>query len=364
MAKRVGLLTLSLNVNFGGIIQAVALGHWLTAQGCEVVLLDRRRPGSRLKAMLIPLVLPILGYLPIKSLRGFHYYEMSRRLHRPFIERNFTRRATNLRSSADMARAVRKHKLEAVIVGSDQVWRIDYMDRSMVGDFFLGFGEDGEFRRLSYAASFGVSTWTYPDLTAEVARLLARFDAVSVREASGVEICRDVFGRADAVHVLDPTLLVPAQFHHDNCAGTPAKQGKTVLCYLLDQPQIRAQVLAQLGPDHRERTLSLTHSDTITLPMWLAAFRDADFVLTDSFHGMIFSIVFERPFIAISNAKRGAARFSSLLDLLGLSDRLILDEAPERLAELVATPIDFAPVRARLAALRRESEGFLHRALG
>ncbi len=359
MVNRVGILTLSLNANFGGIIQAVALSHWLTSRGCEVTLMNRRRPISRAQAF----ALPILEHLPLQNIRGVRHRELSRKRHRPFIMKHFTRSSAILRSSADMVQAVRKHELDAVIVGSDQVWRIEYLNRSTVTDFFLGFGDDDAYRRISYAASFGVGSWNFPKRTAAISQLLSRFDAVSVREASGVDICRNVLGRADASLVLDPTLLVPAEFHASICAAPPEKHEKNVLCYVLDKPEIKTEVLAELGHDYVKKTLSLADSDGMTVPMWLASFRNADFVVTDSFHGMIFAIVFEKPFIAISNAKRGSDRFTSLLGLLGLPDRLIFDHTPERISELVATPIDFGAVRAKLAVLREESEAFLLGAL-
>ena len=217
--RQAGILTLSLNANFGGIIQAVALSHWLTSRGWETTLLNRRRPVSRLQA----LALPILAYLPFQNIRGIRHRETARRRHLPFINRHFTRRSPILRSSADMERTVKTQGIEAVIVGSDQVWQIKYLNRNLVPDFFLGFGGDDAFRRISYAASFGVGTWNFPEQTETVSKLLARFDAVSVREASGVDICRDDLGRGDAQHVLDPTLLVDPAFHRSVAA--PAQPG-------------------------------------------------------------------------------------------------------------------------------------------
>ncbi len=355
MVKIIGILTLSLHTNFGGIIQAVALSHWLQSRGWETTLLKRRRPLSGVQA----LALPVLEYLPFQNIKGVRHREKSRKRHEPFIASHFDGQTAVLRSSKALARAVDKHKLDAIVVGSDQVWQVKYLDRSTVTDFFLGFGAEDAYLRLSYAASFGVGTWNFPEYTPEVSRLLARFKAVSVREASGVNICRDDLGRPDAQHVLDPTLLVSPDFYSGICGSKPTKSDKNVLCYMLDHPTIRSQILAELGPAYREETLSLEHSDRLTVPAWISSFRDADFVVTDSYHGTIFSIIFERPFISIANEERGAERFTSLLALLGLSDRLIRADAPGRIAELVATPIDFVPVRAALARLRRLSEDYL-----
>lgn len=102
---------------------------------------------------------------------------------------------------------------------------------------------------------------------------------------------------------------------------------------------------------------------TIDVPGWLRAFMDADFVVTDSFHGCVFSIIFKKNFIAILNEDRGADRFTSLLDQLGLRDRLVTNPTSEKLRELAMQPIDFAPVDAKLKELRARSAAFLQEAL-
>ena len=96
------------------------------------------------------------------------------------------------------------------------------------------------------------------------------------------------------------------------------------------------------------------------MSQWLANFADADFVVTDSFHGCVFSIIFGKPFIAIGNAERGLGRFQSLLGELGLNDRLItgLSDYQTRNDKLLAT-LNYEPVRARIDKLRQSSLQFL-----
>lgn len=363
MGKRIGLLTLPLNTNFGGIIQAVSLSETLRQRGHEVVLMDRRRPVQGWQR----LAMPILSAIPFQNIRGFRGMERARRLHRSFIQAHFDGRTPVLRSSAEMRRAAAEAGLEAVVVGSDQVWRLSYLHPAAVSDFFLGFLAEGGPRRIAYAASFGVGTWDYPDRTAEVADLLGKFDALSVREASGVTLCREQFGRADCAHVLDPTLLIAPEFHHRLAATVPVAPAvagrRSALFYMLDNPAIRQAALAALGPGYAETGLSLGDSDKVTLPHWLSGFRDADFVVTDSFHGTIFSIVFRKPFLSIVNQARGADRFTSLLGRLGLQDRMVSEDSAEDLAALIARPIDFDAVHARLNDLRQDSAAFLDQAL-
>lgn len=364
MGKRIGLLTLPLNANFGGIIQAVSLSEALRRDGHEVVLLNRRRPVSRWQK----LAMPVLAALPGQNIRGFRAMEQARQLQRGFIDKHFDDRSAVLRSPEQMRAALEAQNLDAVIVGSDQVWRLSYIHPEAVGDFFLGFVPDGV-RRISYAASFGVGTWDYPERTAEVADLLRRFDAVSVRERSGVGICASTFGRMDARHVLDPTLLVTSDFHRAMAqslpSGTaPVGSGRhNALFYMLDNPEIRHATLAALGPDYAETEILLSDSATISVPQWLRSFHEADFVVTDSFHGTIFAIVFRKPFLSIVNQARGTERFSSLLTMLGLEDRMIAQNVAEDLNARIAEPIDFDAVYQRLEVFRQGSASFLQEAL-
>ncbi len=94
------------------------------------------------------------------------------------------------------------------------------------------------------------------------------------------------------------------------------------------------------------------------MEQWLKGFADSDFVLTDSFHGMVFSIIFEKPFVVVANKQRGMSRFVALLSLLGLEDRLILD-SEEVNFENISTNIDFADAKRRLSELKNLSLQFL-----
>lgn len=104
--------------------------------------------------------------------------------------------------------------------------------------------------------------------------------------------------------------------------------------------------------------------DMLPMESWLDAFAQADFVVTDSFHGCVFSIINRKPFIAIANRERGLTRFVSLLSQLGLMDRLVFSEEEycQKRSALLA-PIDFAPVAEKLAQAQESSLAFLKEAL-
>lgn len=365
MVERVGLLTLPLHTNYGGIIQIAALYQFLVRHGKKPLFL-RKKP---VRPLVQRLVAKVLWSLPGQNIGGARAQEQQRAVHYPFIDRFMPNATKPLRTSRDFARAARRHDLQAVAVGSDQVWRLDYHADGAPLTYFLDFVDPATVRRISYAASFGHSTWSYPDFTEPAAQLLSQFHAVGVREESGVDICRDSLGRTDARVVLDPTLLVDPVFYDEAVAPGSAFDQPTVVKYVLDQSaKVQAATAAAMEILSRDRmairSLSATdQSAPLDIPHWLQAFRDAEFVITDSFHGTIFAIVFKKRFVTVPNHDRGFDRFVTLLGRLGLSERLLTSDDPSAVGRILAAPIDYDAVDARLSRLRTEAADFLLSAL-
>ncbi|WP_300572699.1 polysaccharide pyruvyl transferase family protein [Phenylobacterium sp.] len=365
-------MTLPLHKNYGGILQVAALYEYMTASGVEVVLLERgvRKSWKNAAAkFLARLPLDIIVGAGSRLVRNEKLYALQNFIsnHR-FIWKFLPRRSGPLLDSADMRHAIDRLGLDMIIVGSDQVWRQDYLPPDALPDYFLGFAEGTRARRVSYAASFGHGGWRYPELTAEVSTLLSRFSAVSVREASGVDICRDVLGRGDAVHVLDPTLVVDPAFYERVADAPTTKTGKVLFEYILDHdgeaPTIGEDVADSLWTEYSVCSVALEEGGALPgIGGWVRAIMDADFIMTDSFHGMVFSIIFQKDFVALVNHKRGADRFTSLAGLLGLEDRLLAGSSRSQAREIAARPIDYSAVSARLKLLRERSCDFLRDAL-
>ena len=362
--RNVGLLTLPFHANYGGIVQGVALARFLEGEGYKVTLLERVRAATQLQI----LGGAILQRLPGQNIQGLRGRWLRARPHHSFINRYIPRRSGPLRDGAAMTQAVAKHDLDAVVVGSDQVWRAKFGAPGSFLNRFLDFVEPADVRRIAYAASFGDDTWIYPEQTETVRGLLARFSAVSVREASGVAICAEVLGRPDAQLVLDPTLLIAPDFWTSVAGPVRPAGGRTLRTYLLDDSratvQARDGILASLGPDYTVQASGIAGSHAIhDLPTWLRFFRDADFVVTDSFHGTVFSIIFRKNFVSFVNKRLGADRFTTLLGMLGLSDRLVFPDEGQDGAQLAREPIDYGPVMERLRGEREKSARFLRSAL-
>ena len=321
---RVGIATLPLLTNYGGILQNFALQQVLKRLGHEPVTIDLVPDYSIYKYICSLSKTLLLCFIPWKR--------------RPFVSyRSKTRRNATIdafcRKHIVLTERVRRYRpdvvtrygMEAVVVGSDQVWRAKYNRYpGYMEDIFLQFVTFPEVKKLAYAASFGIDGWDYPAATTERCRELAQqFVGISVRERSGVTLC-DKYLHVKAVHVLDPTLLLERDDYEQVCAEVPKDSSRFMAVYILDLSLAKREMVERFA---RRKGLTVKYFSAhnnmkLSVEEWLAMFRDAGFVVTDSFHGTVFSIIFNKPFLSIGNPNRGMARFHSLLEMLGLKERL------------------------------------------
>lgn len=226
------------------------------------------------------------------------------------------------------ASLISEYKLDALIVGSDQVWN-PRMGSSDIKDRFLQFAEDSSVTKIAYAASFGVDKWVYsPEQTDAARRLARKFDAVSVREESGIALCRRHLD-VEAEWVLDPTLLLHKGDYEKLCRDIPVHRN-FLMAYILDADREASRYVESVATK-RNLPVEYVYADaymSLTIQEWLAMFRDTDFVITNSFHGTVFSIIFNKPFLVLPNERRGLARIQSLLSLFKL-EKLLIDDMSE-----------------------------------
>ncbi len=186
-----------------------------------------------------------------------------------------------------------------------------------------------------------------------------------MREKSGIDICSSIFGYKNAKHVLDPTMLMSKEFYINEIISkynVSRVQKGGLLTYVLDEEDEKKDIINFVKKSiHLERIHHLkgfnNSNITYSVPEWLASFLNADFVVTDSFHGMVFSIIFEKDFIVIGNKKRGIERFFSLLTLFGLEDRLVFSIQDVYKKDI--NTIDYPKLNQFLAKEILESEEFL-----
>ena len=274
-----------------------------------------------------------------------------------------------LRSSEELRNFFTSNTFDCIVVGSDQVWREIYSP--CIEDFFLGFlPEDNNTLKITYAASFGTADSPISDEhLANCIGLSGRFSAISVREQSGVEIMKNIFGHESKL-VLDPTLLLTAKQYTFPLSQCP-KGG--LVSYILDETEEKDAVLQAVAnatqlKQSKIRVMATKYDDNSaispSIEEWLSEFAAADFIVTDSFHGCVFSILNHKPFIAIANKDRGLERFTSLLGTFGLTDRLVFDfnEFKQKECQLLQ-PINYKQVDCRKQELVRESKDFLDDAI-
>lgn len=367
---KIAILTQPLHNNYGGLLQAYALQCYLKTQGHDVLTVDfisDRKPRlwgiqgiiSRFIKKYI-LNKPIAHVIPINAQEKRAISQHTDRFRSENI--HTTQRVNELAEFS----YIKNYHFDAYVVGSDQVWRPEYSPG--MSAFFLDFlGDDSSIKRVAYAASFGLDHCDEfsPVELDKYGRLLQKFDAVGVRENSAVTLCKEHFG-VEASHVIDPTMLLEK---NDYCRlverdNSPISNGN-MMVYVLDQSPEKQSIIDNVAAARGLKPYTvIPESDGVYPPVtqWLRGFMDAEYVVTDSFHGVVFSIIFNKQFIAIGNPGRGLARFISLLNMFALEDRLIsnikqLDE------QLINNRIDFSYINDILKQQKQFAEKFINDAL-
>lgn len=341
---KIAILTLPLHTNYGGILQAYALQTVLRRMGHEVEILHTTSVSAH-HSLLMPLVYG--KRLVRKILKNWHspvLYERKKKKEISVIRKNtdrFLEKYLNLREIKSL-KEISFSDYDAFVVGSDQIWRKLYFNgmwHAPMTDAFLDFTKGWNVKRIAYAASFGmdnVDEYSQTDII-ECRKAIKLFDAVSVRENSGIEICKSIF-EIQATCVLDPTMLLDRTDYERIVIDSGVSESPgDMLCYILDPSSLKAEVINMISIEKGFKPFNVfAEVDNVKLPLeqriqpplesWLRGFMDAKFIVTDSFHACVFSIIFGKPFLAVGNAGRGMSRFTSLLSTLGLQNHLINSE--------------------------------------
>lgn len=362
----IGIITQPLGHNYGGTLQSFALQRILTLLGHNPVTFNynsqtlREELYLRFNHAIRRIIQPRMCHkIPIQA--NVQTWERNfRRFEDRYIK---TIKCKNRCRITDMDSL--NNGIEALVVGSDQVWRPKYNAGKLLGNMYLDFAQNiHNIKRVAYAASFGKDIWEYNNsLTQKVAKLAHKFDAISVREESAVELCKYHLG-VDATHVLDPTLLInPAEYLE--IANKP-NENNYIAVYMLDRLKQKEYFVNKISKEHNLTPIYIGTRDNSgvwqSIEDWLGYIANADMVITDSFHGTVFSILFQRDFITIGNSKRGLSRMTSLANKLSIDNRII-DETQIESYQLKKVQTDWDTVFRLLALLKEKSIKFLSNAL-
>ena len=237
---KIGIITQPLHNNYGGLLQNYALQQVLKRMGHEPITL---RSGT---ALLSYSKWNYLAHFSLWYVKYYIYKYLGYKIDRPITQKQYSYDSAGMNAFVTRniicTRPLLKHQseellelnIDALIVGSDQVWRPSYNTDIMYFQF-LGFAKGLDLIRISYAASFGTNKWEFTKReTLEAGRLLQKFDAVSVREESAVTMCKEHFG-VDATWVLDPTMLLNIDDYLSLCKDVAPVVDKYIFAYILDE---------------------------------------------------------------------------------------------------------------------------------
>lgn len=377
--KKIGIITI-LNVNnYGAELQAFALHHKLKLLGYDSEVINYlyyKNPKFRAEAI----AKPLFGAPKINKVKDFvikwmdKYAEwtnrkVARRREKRFknFHLNNTALSPTFYSFSELYRA--KHPYNVFIVGSDQVWNPN--NGTNLEPYFLTFAP-GDVRKISYASSFGVGKIDKANFPI-YNRLLNNLDFIATREETGVKLIQDITNK-EATRVVDPTLLLSKKEWEDILVPYEGTE-PYILLFIFKNSSYVTELAYALQKKTGYRIIRVcknakrVESDSKILNLrdlgpleFLGLYQKAAIVLTTSFHGTVFSLIFEKPFFTVTPAsKNNNIRQQELLRRVGLESRLLKEG--DAFPDFDDITIDFEPVRANLEADRDRSISFLTNAI-
>lgn len=352
---RIALLTIWHVGNYGAELQAYATCRILTDLGHDVTIIDFRENESQNESFKSKLARCI-------SSCTLSHFKFS-----TFWKKYFPNKTRHYHSYEELK--ANPPEADLYLVGSDQVWNYK-ITAEKAEAFFLAFGTD-KVKRASYASSFGMGEWNASEQLTSVARqMLNKFSAVSCREASGVRILKEKFN-IEAIEVLDPTLLYDEYFGI-NCQN--ATEDRTLAFYPLSDnnelEKFSTELAHELGlyPNNINRKVRLTNTIAWNRPsveQWVKDIARASLVVTPSFHGLAFSLLFRKQFIIVNNNinQERKVRMTDLLGKLGLADRYFDSIERAKLVKAWEQTIDYDAVFPKLLEMRSVSFDYLNKML-
>lgn len=295
-----------------------------------------------------------------------------------------------LKKHCAISESVKKGELEKLsdlcdsfIIGSDQVWTKDAI-KYFGYMFFLSFVADNK-KKIAYAPSFGTAQFNVSYEEEEKVRYyLHKFDAISIREDSGKKLLKDKFD-IDAYQSLDPVFLLTQEEYAkiaDESLAPVDPNEKYILAYILDPDNDKEISLKNMAErlglnvkiildgrkgsfDRNKAKFKIFDKEILTdvnAADWVKYFQNADYIFTDSHHGLAMSIIFNKQLVCYANYRRGYTRFVSLLSRLGIMDRLVQNSG-EISDKLLTETINYNAVLEKLNQGIKESMDWLNTAL-
>lgn len=306
--KKIGILTFHDEPNYGAFLQTYALSETLKNLGYDVEIIDLRIKETLQFSFIVKLLSPAIRYFIFEKARK-KYLNRSKRKYD---------------SSEDLKNNV--PNCDIYLLGSDQVWNKD-VTGELKYSYFFDFLPDNK-PRLSYASSFGMEKWDFDDEeTKKINSLFSKFSAVGVREKSAIDLCKNNCN-IEATLVVDPTLLYS---DYSKLTGKIKQRKNSIVCFKFNKGIEFYNFLRDFKRQNNfdisilNKTLPQKQIGNIPLPTikkWIKSIAESEIVITDSYHALIFSIIYKKQFIVLPANEKNFTRLYELLTNLGLEDRI------------------------------------------
>jgi len=361
---KIGIVTFFNAPNYGAMLQAYALQEYLRGRGHQTVFID----GIRWN----PIQWSFKGILLSRSMRSLRTKIELNRVRAPLLP--FQQRLKKTKAYTSISSISRTPPVcDCFIVGSDQMWNVDFVKRHAWPFVFLdAFGDKA--LRIAYAVSFGRSI--PEEFRDEIGQLMRKFTAISVREQNAVEWVHELSGK-EADYLCDPTLLWEKEYYDALLPVVPIDlKSPYIFEYIIRATpndilqDVKkhfkvAHVKADMCPSDQWFSRITGLQVKVSVEEWVQRIKCATFVVTDSFHGTLFSIIYQKPFLVLPLAGHLQSqndRICSILGFLGLENRVFDATTPTSLSALLDSPIPWEDVHQRLAEWRKKTDVFFQRA--
>ena len=385
MRRKVGIVSCYFKHNYGSMLQSYATQQFLDNLGLEneTINIEQNIDFSRGKKKYY--ISQILNYKFIKSKLGMIKLKFDKKINKK-LGKNIAIRNKKYEEFKKNYKLTKPYltyselteqskKYSSVLVGSDQLW----LPVNVVADYYTLNWVPENINKISYSTSFGVSNIpkkykkTYKEF-------LSRINFLSVRESKGCELVKEMAGK-EAKLVCDPTLLLSKEEWMKVQYKDRIIKDKYILCYFLGNNIEHRKFVERLKKNTGLKIVSLNHADEYVKysdvfadetpydigPLeWINLVQYSEFVCTDSFHGTIFSLIFNKNFFAFrrySNSSKMStnSRIESLLDIVNLKNRLL--NGNEEIENNILTSINYSVVNEKITKFREDSKKFLIDAL-
>lgn len=363
--KKIGIITFHRAVNYGAVLQTYATQEFLKANNYDVEIIDYRDEILETPYKFLKLPRGGIKTKTKKILNDIIFLKKNNKKGKNF--QKFIKSNLNLSKMYNSIGELKENypKYDIYITGSDQVWNTNIVG-CLSDAYTLNFGND-KIKRISYAASIGLSKIDnkYEN---EYKEKLKNIDFLSVREENAKLILNELIDKKDIQVVLDPTLLLNKEFWSSKIDKLDKENEKYIFVYSVANNDEYRKIANYLSKEtglkivHFEKTNKfdnvLKNAYTEGPFEFLNFIKNAEYVVTNSFHATVFSIIFNKKFFCVP-FKTTSSRITNLLEKMGISNRIVytLEEFKNKKYD---EEINYSEVDKKLEEERKESINWLN----